>query len=64
MPYKDRVNEMVSVMANGTGRGMTAWMCSNRTDSNLDSHQACGHWNVLYYMPQHVVAVYAQVRQR
>lgn len=43
---------------------MTTWMHTARTDSQHDSHQACGYYHVFYYMLQHVVVVYEQVQQR
>lgn len=39
-------------------------MHTARTESHHRSHQARGDYHVFYYMLQHVVVVYEQVRQR
>lgn len=43
---------------------MTTGMHTAATESYHRSRWACGYYHVFYYMLQHVVVVYEQVRQR
>lgn len=45
-------------------RGVTTRLHTAGTESQHGYHQACGYYHVFYYMLQHVVVVYGQVRQR